>query len=141
MSTHFSGMAGFGYQFNSFLSNSHDSLAFYTKELLAHAVVIAILPQFLRKLRIGIFGRVQKALAGNMEVIGELINERLQQRTEAGNGNKDILQLLIDNAETNTDEEYRAFSKEELISNCFIFLIAGHETTGIILNSFIANLI
>jgi cytochrome P450 len=133
------GTAGFGYKFKAILEgNRTDTLAFMFKDFLNNFFKVGAAPGWMQKLPFGIFERVNKAVDANRQAIVDIIASRKnnQQLAEAGKP-KDILQLLLDAAtfsdpQPSAEDKHANFTEEELISNCFAFLIAGHDTTGTI---------
>jgi len=75
--------------------------------------------------------------------MSQIIDKRLKQKPEDVPHPKDILQLLIENSSssssgkeqdnTQNDENVAPLTEAEMIANCIVFILAGHETTAVTL--------
>ncbi|EFC48757.1 predicted protein [Naegleria gruberi] len=123
------GLAGFNYDFNSFNINQKDSLTVQTQKLFGILPVYNIFPKWIRQ-HVGIFPHKPAQLISNQftKSINDIINERKTKNQEEETPHSDILSLLLNARENWSKDE--SMTDEEIISNCFIFLVAGHETTA-----------
>lgn len=118
------GLAGFGHDFKSVSQSETGTLAQHTKDFLQHFFLYAMVPSVLKKIiPFGVIRNTRLALEGNTQIISDLIRERSENK-DGSEKPKDILQLLIDNSDSNQEQEFHAFNKDELISNWYVTMRA-----------------
>ncbi|KAG2385616.1 hypothetical protein C9374_003431 [Naegleria lovaniensis] len=123
------GRAGFNYSFNSFASHDNSSLTAQTQTLFHMLPLYELFPKFIRD-HIGIFPhKPAKDIASRFT---DAIQKIIQNRTAHSEMEyHDILSILLQaRDEGKKNNESDSMTDEELISNCFVLLIAGHETTA-----------
>ncbi|XP_061356664.1 cytochrome P450 714A1-like [Gastrolobium bilobum] len=65
-------------------------------------------------------------------LIWELVEERKRECLETSSSEKDLMQLLLEAANTNSDQNLgKDFSKRFIVDNCKNIYFAGHETTAV----------
>ncbi|KAF0972815.1 hypothetical protein FDP41_009064 [Naegleria fowleri] len=123
------GYAGFNYSFNSFSSHDKSSLTAQTQTLFHLLLLYELFPKFIRD-HIGIFPhKPTKDIASRFtDSIQKIIQHRSSHDDKEYN---DILSLLLQaRDEGKKNNESDSMTDKELISNCFVLLVAGHETTA-----------
>ncbi len=127
------GLAGFGLALSNFDATKNE-LAEATNTLLSSFNLLNLLPNVLKK---PWFWPLKKVFASKY-FFEEQIQQIIQKRQEELNDSetqKDILSILLANSRSNSssnneDESWKPLSTEELTANCFIFIVAGFETTS-----------
>lgn len=148
------GRSGFGHSFHS-VSKLDDEFTAAAKTMTTNISFCMVLPQWFKNLQVGIYAKFTKAKLLFSSVINNIISSRLK---DGGAGFRDILQILLDaslsqssslddsnnnsssivaesknsNIESST-ALYKPMTTEEMIANCNVLLLAGHETTALAL--------
>jgi cytochrome P450 len=124
--------AGFGVPFE-WDASSHDvgqnhkySFRDAISSVLHHLLPIVLVPKALWKLPIKV---LQESAEGYYE-FGAYMREHLEQekRSVREGGGQNLLSALVKYS-TTEDAKQGTLTDQEIIGNCFIFLLAGHETT------------
>lgn len=89
------------------------------------------LPNFIKNLNFGMFKKTRTYVNDFQKLIHQIIDKR----KHTNDSSKDILSLLM-NATATEDEEtgenLKPLTETDLVSNIFVLLVAGHETTYVI---------
>ncbi|KAL0478819.1 cholesterol 24-hydroxylase [Acrasis kona] len=124
------GRAGFGYEFGctNKTKGGDVSLSDSTASLINAFPFYILTPfKFLRRnFKVGPIKRVIENRDLFCKEISSIIEKRRNSQDEDVDESNDILSLLI----RASDHQADSFSIYELIENCFIFIVAGHETTS-----------
>ncbi|KAL9644989.1 hypothetical protein ABK040_004482 [Willaertia magna] len=132
------GKACFGYDFNCLESDLEGKTCAKVQNFLTNANLFSSLPtKFLRQnLKAGPLKSIHECVAEFTKVIGDILEKRKAEREQDVDDN-DVLSLLLrareENLASGNGSDKNAASEitdEELISNIFILLVAGHDTTA-----------
>ena len=126
------GKAAFGYSLNSFHSKPGEvTLEQQGNIFMSYLDYLRVIPtKFLRSnLKIGAVGKLHFAVKSFTDVISKIIEKR--ERSDDKDEAADILSLLLKERKNNRDQSSGGIlTDEELVSNSFVLLVAGHDTTS-----------
>ncbi|KAG2386757.1 hypothetical protein C9374_002501 [Naegleria lovaniensis] len=130
------GKAGFSYCFDSFhnsASSGHETLEQKTNFFLQYVDALRIVPtRFLRKhLKVGLYAKLHDSVDSFQRLIMDIIRKReLEEGSSLNHEDKsDILSLLLRDRKSK-QHNGGSLTDAELVSNAFVLLVAGHETTA-----------
>lgn len=129
------GSAGFSYNFDSFCMTAQSpNLEQKTNFFLHYIDTLRLLPtRFLRQhLKVGLFAKLHDSVQSFRKVILDIIQHREQQdeNGQEEDDKSDILSLLLRERKISGKQGGGSLTDSELVSNAFILLVAGHETTA-----------
>jgi cytochrome P450 len=129
------GTAGFGYDFNAFSKESQenpDSVMNAQARVFVNGATYSYFPPMMRNWKfIPFLKQFHKDVNTFKDSIGDIIDHRMKE--EDIEQRRDILSLLISAAkgvDQQADDELKPLTKQEMISDCIVFIVAGHETVS-----------
>ncbi|EFC46693.1 predicted protein [Naegleria gruberi] len=128
------GIAGFGYNFDTFNNKDENSLEKKSALYINSINTYRTCPKVIRNhINIGLFGKVRDAATCFKQAIGKIIQKReIHEENESTSDDQksDVLSILLRERKTKQKDENGSLTNDELISNSFVLLVAGHETTA-----------
>ncbi|KAL0476848.1 cholesterol 24-hydroxylase [Acrasis kona] len=125
------GRAGFGYEFgctNKSNSTNGNSLSDSTKTILSNLIFFLVSPyQTFSEKTLSSITPIKSLFKSRDVFIDEITNIIKKRRREDAPNENDILSLLLRGTGSDSND---AMLDRELVNNCFIMIVAGHETTS-----------
>ncbi|KAL0491179.1 cytochrome P450 [Acrasis kona] len=129
--------AGFGHDFDAFSTESQSdpkSVMNSQARFFYNGTFFALFPKFMRSEKFRFIPFLDQYFS-DLNTFSDAVNKIIEERLVGSeNENNDILSLLINAAKSTrldqVPDDSRPLSNKEMVSNCLMFIVAGHETTA-----------